>query len=275
MSDQFRPHFRQEPSLHFITEPVQSEDGENFGQQKRITDGVNRLLGDLQRLSTKDRREIAYTFPLLLCDVSLCPTPIQMLVDHQMADSVTITYTKDGDDDEVLSVETSDREATLMLSYCPSENPLEISGLLVPHDRADKKQDQPVRITREDFRKWLSDTVRLVAPDDVPRIKRHRPYHETAANTDETRHYTTPNGHEVVHRLEHSFGSLLRESFSIEYDTGTPGRTLRYVQTSQDNKFEIIDRNVLEQARWPLLADDGDLRRLAEILEDEAAALRS
>lgn len=162
-----------------------------------------------------------------------------------------------------------------MLSYCPNENPLEVSGLLVPHNGADKKQDQPVRITREDFRKWLSDTVHLVAPDDVPHIKRRHPYHETAANTDETHHYTTPSGYEVVHTLEHSFGSLLRESFSIEYGTGTPGRTVKYVQTSQENTFGIIDRNVLERARWPLLADDGDLRRLAEILEDEAAALRS
>jgi len=270
MTSDGRPSFRQEPPLHFPG-PIEPEEGENFVWQKRITDGVNRLLGTLQSLSEKDRRETTHTFPLIFCDVTLCPTPIQMMVDHQMADSVAITYTKNGESEEAVSVDISDREATLFLSYYPSDNPLTIPGSLIPHDKT--KQEEPVEISRDNFRKWLSDVLHLVAPDDKPHAKQRRPYHEVAANTDETCHYTTPSGYEVIHTLAHSFGRLFTETFSIEYDTGTPGRTIRYTQTSQSNGFETIDRNAPEQPRQPLLADDGDLRRLAEILEDEAAAL--
>jgi hypothetical protein len=265
-----KPSFGQEPSVHF-PESVPPSQVTNFGWQQRITTGVNRLLTVLQRSGVKDRTETTHTFPMLFYGAERCPTSIQLLIDHQLATEALITYVKEGSESESVSVEVSDLDNTLFLSYYPADNPLVIPGELIP--RNGTAQEKPVEVKRDDFQRWLKTILSLGAPEDMPLEEVHyRSPFEIASSTTETHHYLTPGGLEVIHAITSVFGSQVGETFSIEYGTGTPGRTIVYTQTQDEIKFHTYDDNLLE-AHQELSADDGDLRRLAEILEDESKAL--
>lgn len=258
-----------------------------FDLSLETTQNVVSLLNVLTDRETPTRSEVTYSFPLsLLPDDFSCPWSIARHVPPSEAISTSITYVTENDHHQTVSLNVEGDKFSILASSHADEPFHDVEALIISDDDGDEKK---ATLKAWDLDQWQSSIIdhyggHVIGEDAVEYFD-----HTNAIRTI-SQEFALQDGRVGRYYEESIYGQKTEVSFSITYETETPSRRIRFNYTNSSQTFEIIDSEKQDfsssangdaavfgpegQSVTPFSADEDDIRRLNEILEEEIRAIQ-
>ena len=242
-----------------------------FNLQLQLTNNVVGLLNELSTEYAPLRSEVTYDFPLTLLPSDFSwPWSIAKYVPPSEGISTSLSYVSEESDHATISLSVVGERYSIFTSYHADEPFRDIQAVVTEANNKEKEFESILK--GYDLDQWQNSITSYFNGEIIGRDATTYFNHTNAIRTTH-QEFQLESGRTVNYHEENIMGSKSSESFSIIYETGDPNRKIRFSIEDSAQKFEVLDTN--HNSIVTLSADEGDMIRLNEILEEETHRLRA